>query len=478
MFLRRRHAARVSSVDRDHSVRRAAVNRRLRSGASRAAAGLALMLVTLSACELIGGYEDFHSRHADAGLPEAGATQADASDSSAEAGEDCLNQNTCLYVDSVNGNDYKNDGSKPAPFKTYAKAMSAAVLRQTVYFEPGTYSADSDNFTIPIPLGVTLRRAPDARDGEVIFLGGDTDSLVFTKDGTVSQIHLVGFANPFTATIGTQALSDVQITDPKGPVLVQGSAAFSCDGCTVRGRSAGFSVVQNASLTLSNTRLNSTAQPWTLNQPCTPRTDPRVAPVSAADSAAVTLINFELEDGHDAHMSLFTNGAIVLRGVRLGFSCSGYGMLSGPTNAPGRESSLVDISDSKFLSEVYVEGTSNVKIRNSEFSFLGLFPRGIGEGLYDLGMSLAVNGVADPGSNSFKGGTSNPFYPGLTIYVATGNFVVFASGNDWIANEQGADEYGHYPVGSAFSTVKGDAGTGLPMTGRNFTVVGTGILLF
>lgn len=474
---------------------------RLRSSTAILRAVLSLAIGSLSACELIGGYQDFQGRSAgaDSGKadarpadgpvgdgpaadgpaadgPPADAPLADASDSSGDGGKLCESGqipsgDQCvpaeLYVDANRGRD-DYDGTELRPFKTFKKAMTVATAGQTLIFEQGVYSAASgDDLTLPIPDGVTLEQHP-ASVGFVTFRGNGTETLIFKGNASVVGAHgasivFENFLSPLTANQGTQIIKNVKFSNSVGHLLIFGSAHVQCLSCNIWGRpqnGAGEAVLVRDSAVLEMSDVSSIYFPEP-DQPsendCLTNTPTGII----VGGAASLVMRQSWITGYflDA-LGVGSGGFLILDRVSFDKGCFGHTMAARGYAETGRLT--LGINRSSFGGKVYVGDVAHVKIRGSQF--LGA------EGLvldqdnttlfsWDLGLPPDGEFPGEPGENTFTP-TAQPVNAGapqVGLSIGGTNNLVWASGNTWAPNIQGADANGHYAVGQVISAVSGQA---------------------
>lgn len=109
-----------------------------------------------------------------------------------------------------------------------------------------------------------------------------------------------------------------------------------------------------------------------------------------------------------------------------------------------------------------INDTIDVTVRGTQFTDnggAGIIVRSAGDSTWDLGRGN------DPGGNTFTGNDASFGGVRLNLAAAADSTLIYAAGNTWIADEQGADGNGHYSVTSGTFS---DVTTG---SGPNYSIV-------
>lgn len=360
-----------------------------------------------------------------------------------------------IHVDWENGDDEK-DGAPDSPFQTFGKAMRVAIAGQIVSFAPGTYPVEASPDAGPdtagiIPAGITLRTEGEVTDGDVaaraVLDGGGEHSLTFRGGATLRDLELAHFVSPIVASEGEQKLTNVRIFDANSPVTLIAQAHLICDACRFEGepRQALAIMIVNgtAKATLQRSAL--------LTEPADCHT-PMGFLIEVADSAHLALDDVQLSGAFYDGALLHTRGTVQIRSSTFARGCVSSSLNS--RHDPGQSTpGHVEIEDSEFAGDVGFEsGAQRVRVRRSIFrGILGIaWPIG---GMYDFGMPTR-DGGADPGGNAIQ----------KLLFIGEG-LVVFAAGNTWNPNVQGADAQGHFRDGHVLTVALGQ-----PIDDANFNI--------
>jgi hypothetical protein len=423
---------------------------------------------------------------------------------------------TGLFVDPLGGSDAAK-GTRDAPFKTIAKALSVAASGETVRLGTGTYSVSSgETFPLSVPDGVSIEAIVA---GNAVLLGTAQDTgLALAGAAAVSNLVLRGFGKAITASAGALALDGVTFADDGVAVQLTGSAAatlsgtevaggvdsygaFSLDGASTLAMTGGsvsgvgcngFGAVtagsaaltlegvtfhDNAGTALYATKASSiTFKSGTIAYPSGGACQPREL-VALVDSAQLVLQGSALSGG---------GTGIQGSGTSISVSVTG-GSITGAVNA-GIDAAVVAVDGTSISDNGYAgiyasrEATTSVSLKNATLSnnqYFGLtagdsanvlvrntrittsIAGNISDAVYWYGSNGTVDlgTAADPGGNTFQGNLRAELEWDDSTRSQTST-VVHAVGNTWDPSTDGSDSGGRYAGGVAVG----------PVNGRNFLI--------
>ncbi|HMJ55479.1 MAG TPA: right-handed parallel beta-helix repeat-containing protein [Polyangiaceae bacterium] len=348
---------------------------------------------------------------------------------------------TNLYV-STAGSD-TNPGTQALPFRTWKRAAQLAQSGTIVNFAPGTYDgAGGDDFTDPIPNGVTLQRSGS---GTVTFTADGQHSLVFAGSGTVQNVTLTGFRSPFSATTGVQTIKGVSVTLQFDPIRVSGTAVMVIsDSSTISGSTTDnqylISVNSSGQLTLRDTAITG-RWPSCFGPPVAG------GGIWTTDSATLSLVNVTCSGILAGCVVASGSARVALTSSSLVNGCERGLLTAGNSNVTSSNTTFSDmeareasswtisgcsVGDTGFGTNL--NGTGRASFRGCRFGGINGTRIG-GVGTYDFGTS------GSPGNNTFNVGAHD--YGGLNVDVD--GVTVQAHENQWVPLEQGADANGKMP---------------------------------
>lgn len=362
-----------------------------------------------------------------------------------------------IYVDALDGND-AHEGTLQNPLKTFKRAVAVAVGGQVVNFEAREYATTrGDDFTLPVPDGVTLRTRPDSLT-RARFSGDGVQSLTFAGRATLDFLELTEFKSVI-ATTDEQQLQRIAFVDVVDSLTVSGQARMRCDRCSISTTLTTMPahrlpplVLVKGSATLTLTRGSITGSDSAVR--CEP---PWRDLIDVIESGNLMLENQEVFHVTECGLNLKTQGKVRLVSSTLRSPCrTGLAMVwDEPEGRPLTRT--LEIEDSTFHANVELLGSMHsVRVRKSEFrGRLAIF--WATSGTYDFGLPHGTS-VADVGWNAFE-----------LLTIHGGGISVSASGNQWRPSMQGADENGHYAPGDTQRVNAGEE-----VNGANFSLIGDG----
>lgn len=310
------------------------------------------------------------------------------------------------------GND-SNPGTETAPFLTWKRAATRAsiVAGAKIYFKAGGFASNTtgEDFTTKIPDGATV----GTLGGQVLIDGNGVAGFAFAGSGTVNGgttvdgLLLKGFSEPFSASAGTQTLTNITLTEIQKPMFVSGTANMSINGFAMSSSdiSAQFWLF-GAKLSLSNGTLKSIVPSCLSGGPSS----------NVVEYAGALTANAVVSDGN---LYVRDNGSATLTGVTLSSSCGSQNRSLSALNG------TVSISGNSHVSQYAEFEASTIKARTTTFDGVVRINTA---GTYDFGKS------ADKGNNTFNSS--------LWLAAST-DIIANASGNHWIPNEPPADASGN-----------------------------------
>lgn len=397
---------------------------------------------------------------------------------------------TRIYVNPASGSD-SNTGTDSAPLKTIQKALSLATAGQHVDLQAGTYDAASGQvYPDTIPSGVVVEAVTA---GLAVLIGGGQVAFIGTGNDTLRYLSFQGFQSIMQASSGVHVAYWLTVSNARYLYWLSSNAQAILTGCTVT--KSGVASVTDIAQVWVNSSIISGQPPeeeyfilqkagtvimngTTMSDAAATGIDMR--DVSVASLTGCTLSNLGLHGaGGSAAVDMSNSSQLTLRSTTVSGtygpvvllrdpgtsvvarasyfygngSASGYSAFwqyggsldvdSSYISSAQRSGFLliggsVSLKNSTLQSMVYcgIEASSgtNVYIRNTAISSCAI-------GVYLEG----PNGNADFGTATSVGGnsiTSNSQY-GIRVGYSGGQ-TVFAVGNTWIANVEGADASGLY----------------------------------
>ena len=399
----------------------------------------------------------------DSNVPDAGqdATADAGADVKADAPSDVAVEAEAgtpgLFVDGANGSD-SNPGTLAKPFKTIKHAFTVAKSGDTIVLLPGLFGpASGDDFTTPIPDGVTLAAQGLGGDGGIdVTLQGGGSSLAFAGSGAISNVALTGFTvAAIVATTGTQTLTNVSATGVP-VVAISSTAHLTYTGGAIATSTVAVVCKDTAVLVASNLTMNGvTANAFAISGSCNATlsnstiTNLSGSGVNTSGTPTVTIDTVNVDKGTAITASggtitvkngAFTNSgsdAISPGAVTLditGLTITGCGRFGIETANATITATNMTISGCA-LGGIYSQ--SSLKLRSCTIK------NNVATGVYGLGsISWDLGTGGTPGNNTFQGnGTTN-----VDISIIS-NQTVNAVGNTWNGSVQSADSSGHYGSG-------------------------------
>jgi hypothetical protein len=206
-----------------------------------------------------------------------------------------------FFVNPVTGKDV-NPGSLTQPFKTLAKALSVAIVADTVKLAAGTYSqaTNGEKFTrsgqvVLVPNGVRIEGTLNSTGGNATILEGQLGTSGFdgeialnlANSAVVTNVSVQRVAMGVRARSGQQTLTHLSLGLTQFGLLTEFGAQTTLRNSTVfvsNGASAGLVAVGHAQLTMDGGQLSGPAV-------CSSANVVYGTGVQARDTAQVTLKN-------------------------------------------------------------------------------------------------------------------------------------------------------------------------------------------
>jgi hypothetical protein len=406
-------------------------------------------------------------------------TDGPPADVSADVAQEAEAGTPGLFVNATSGND-ANPGTLAKPFKTIKHAFSVAKSGDTVVLMPGTFGAASgDDFSTPVPDGVTVSAQGTGTDGGVdVTLAGGSNSFTFAGSGSLTNVALSGFTSAaIVATTGTQTVNNVSANNVlvaavsgsahftyAGGVIVASTSAFTCQDTAVfvasnltvtGGTSTAFAFSASCNATVSKSAITNASSGTAVSLTGTPTVMLDTVDINnglaiSESGGSLTLKNGTFSNQTSDSLSIGT-ATVDITGTSVQ-GCGGTGI-----NSPFGTITATSMTISGCaLDGIYSQGS--VKLRSCTIK--NNVANGV-EGLGSIAWDFGTGGT--PGNNTFQNnGATN-----VSIQFVT-NQTPSAVGNTWNALVQGADNAGHYGSG---------AKSGFSQSGANFKTSSSAQLL-